>query len=98
MGNLSFLGLFRAEAAPMHARRYDIVVQATAHVLLFFGAHLVKFGHVRYLTEVLFHSYAHLFLWMWLLPIAAGTAARAVHRRELRRMRDAKLNNKLKSL
>ena len=61
--NMIMLGLFRAEAAPMHARRYDFVAQATVHVLMFFGAYLIKFGHTRHLTDGLFHSYAHMFFW-----------------------------------
>jgi hypothetical protein len=85
-----FLGPFRAEAAPMHARRYDIVTQATAHVLLYFGAHLVTFGHARYLTESLFHSSAHLFLWWGChLPLLFPAATSSVISVFLRGMHSA---------
>jgi len=96
--NLVFVALFRAEVAPMHARRYDIVAMATLCLVAYFSAFFAKFGHVRFLTHALFQSPAHLFFKMWVLPIAVGTCARAVARRQTRIARDAQMKKKLKSM
>jgi len=96
--NLAFVAVFRAEVAPMHARRYDLVGLATLYVGAYFATYFVAFGHVRHLAGGLFHSYSHLLLWMWLVPITISTAARGVYRRELRYMRLAKIKKKLKNV
>jgi hypothetical protein len=84
VANLVYLGLFRAEAAPLSALRYDIALQGAIHIALAFAAHQIIHGHVRIMNEIAFNGTVNAIFWSWFVPVAIATMIRNMYRNDLR--------------
>ena len=93
-----FLGLWRAETAPLKAAlRLDIALQAALHVSLGLLIHFLVHGHLRYtrFADGTPFGYLKVAFWFWFVPVAVGTKARSMNRRQVRVAERLRLVKKL---
>jgi hypothetical protein len=92
-----FLGLWRAETAPLRALRLDLPLQAALHCSLALLAHILAHGHLRYtrFADGSLLGFLKFAFWFWLVPVAFGTKVRYMFRRELRAAERLRLAKKL---